>query len=917
MSSLIKLTPKTGVAIAFILNVMVFSAASKVSVELTADHVNRDELIDFAEKVIVCKNVFTPDSVSLAASVDALKLAGMFAAINIVQSDSGVTFLLTPAKYIADIRIVNAYPLFRDEVERALGIYPGDVLRTEEIQRQDSIVTALYQREGFIAPEVKLETELSAGSCDSIVTIRIKSGHYYRLRSIDIRGNRARSDFSIKRSMRSWRVSLMPGSAGRFIEAIYREDLKKGVEQYRKDGFADVVFHDTLLIDSVSGDVDAVVTIEEGDRYDIQCTRSCGRGLSRKVRQRAVEAFRNGNKNNSALRRSEKATALLLKNEGFLNSKTRVFDTTIIKRKYAKKIVTFDIETGARTTVSSIVINGVSAIDESVVRGQVLHTNKGSEKKRAFFPERLQEDAFAIEQLYTSSGFLQAKANVSSKENNNLVDVMVTIDEGTQTVVGSVTIDSLNSSHKEMLKVLTVVSGTPFRADRLKTDKRLLEAKLSEKGYPYVAVTPEVSMSSDSTKADIRYTITTGPLVTLGEIRYNGALRTKKRTLDREFNAIKEKPLSLADMIASQNNLRDMGIFSSVRLKTIGLREKRDTVHLVVEVNEKRPLHGVVGGGYETERKLYINAEAGDRNFLGLNKEIMAGVEASQIDEAIDKKTFKDLDGRVKFGLIDRRLLGLPLLSSNEIFVERTSERNVIGRSNNFGISTALSASASKHMLLGLGAKLERRRTLDNPKLSADEKAPRTLLLLTPTLTYDRRDSFTRPRKGVFFGASADFSKSLSSLVDNIVKVQVEAKSFLTPLSFLTIASVARGGYITPYGSTETIPADRLFYLGGTRNVRGFKDNLLDSSGGSVSLSATLEARITLGFNFELAAFTDAGRLGNELSSISVEQFRFSAGGGVRYLTPIGPIGLLYGRKINKKNDKDVGAFHFSIGYTF
>ena len=91
----------------------------------------------------------------------------------------------------------------------------------------------------------------------------------------------------------------------------------------------------------------------------------------------------------------------------------------------------------------------------------------------------------------------------------------------------------------------------------------------------------------------------------------------------------------------------------------------------------------------------------------------------------------------------------------------------------------------------------------------------------------------------------------------------------------------------------------------------------MDSSGGCVSLSATLEARITLGFNFELAAFTDAGRLGNELSSISVEQFRFSAGGGVRYITPIGPIGLLYGRKINMKEDKDAGAFHFCIGYTF
>ncbi|HPE45208.1 MAG TPA: BamA/TamA family outer membrane protein [Deltaproteobacteria bacterium] len=44
---------------------------------------------------------------------------------------------------------------------------------------------------------------------------------------------------------------------------------------------------------------------------------------------------------------------------------------------------------------------------------------------------------------------------------------------------------------------------------------------------------------------------------------------------------------------------------------------------------------------------------------------------------------------------------------------------------------------------------------------------------------------------------------------------------------------------------------------------------------------------------------------------------RSSAGIGMRYLTPIGPIGVLYGRKIDRKDGESAGRFHISVGYTF
>jgi outer membrane protein insertion porin family len=80
---------------------------------------------------------------------------------------------------------------------------------------------------------------------------------------------------------------------------------------------------------------------------------------------------------------------------------------------------------------------------------------------------------------------------------------------------------------------------------------------------------------------------------------------------------------------------------------------------------------------------------------------------------------------------------------------------------------------------------------------------------------------------------------------------------------------------------------------------------------------SSLEARIDLQHNFEFTLFFDAGRLSETPEEARFDDIRTSAGLGLRYITPIGPIGLLYGFKLDKKESESSGRFHFSIGYTF
>jgi len=134
---------------------------------------------------------------------------------------------------------------------------------------------------------------------------------------------------------------------------------------------------------------------------------------------------------------------------------------------------------------------------------------------------------------------------------------------------------------------------------------------------------------------------------------------------------------------------------------------------------------------------------------------------------------------------------------------------------------------------------------------------------------------------------------------------------------------MARLGQVVPYSESELVPDDQLFFLGGIRDVRGFEENLLrfDSSGdpvgGRTAIVGSVEARFDLGLNFELTCFFDIGSVQDALVDEGSEEFRPSAGLGLRYITPIGPMGILYGHKLDRQPGEDAGRFHISIGYSF
>lgn len=883
-----------------------------VSVHIDEQPHNIQQLYETARKLIVIEENKVLDTVLLQQSLDALRMCSFFERADVDISDGNVVFSLVPAKYIRDIRIRREIPLFEDDVINAMSIYPGDVFYDGMLSGQDSLITSLYEKEGFISPEVKVESIKHRKSCDQVVYVSVRAGKYYRMKNLEIIGNKAFSDFKLKSRMKTWSSSMVPGSAGRFVKAVLREDINNLVEFYRSKRFADIEIKDSVITDSSDHSVHVILTIKEGMRYKTSFSKRSERGYRKAALRKDISICKTGNKNNMGIRRSVKAIQKRLEMGGYLDAHVETDEKELVKRKYTEKQVHFSVKSGKRTTVSSINVNGLNGLDKKLVLGQMLHVDRGSRKKRAYNPDKLKEDVFAVQMLYRSHGFLNASISENVEKDSSSADIFIEVDEGKQTRVGEVVIDTAEFDNVNTNSIISVNKGDVFNNSKINQIARELQVIIAEKGYPHAEIIPEIAINNDSTVADVEFKINKGPFISMGEVNFTGAFRTRDKVLHREMKTSPGEPLSLKKIINSQKNLRDLGLFNSVRFRTIGLRERWDTVHVFVEVSEKPPFFGEAAGGYLSDKGPFLNAKVGDRNLFGLNKEAWVGAELSQVG------------GRGEFGLLEPRLFGYNYSALFNLFGEKKSELNQDWSTTSYGFSVGLTSTKGKHLIYGLTTGYERRRLYFDNGVSKDiddetfnDERPRNRVVVTPSLSYDRRDSFTRPKKGIYLGTNVDISKSVKAELDNFIKMQIETRGFFSPFTALTFASVVRCGCLYPYGGASNVPADQRFYLGGTRNVRGFKENLLDSSGGTVTLSATVEARITVGYNIEIAVFTDMGRLENDFTSFSPDQFRFSAGTGLRYITPIGPIGILYGWKLDPQPDEDKGAFHFSIGYTF
>ncbi|WP_027359165.1 outer membrane protein assembly factor BamA [Desulforegula conservatrix] len=879
--------------------------------------INTEKLHNLANDIISLKKGEAFSEEKLESSIQAIKKTGLFERITADSADGQqnplIIFKLKPARIIKDIRIKGViYPFFEKDILNSMTIFTGEAFKPKKFERQPELIAKMIEKDGFIKPVVTLVRNTDPSDGNIIIDVMIKKDNFWYIGDIKFKGNDSFSDFRLGLSLETSRSSFLPDVISRFSEATLKKEIQSLVDFYRRNGFADVAVTYDIKKNEETNTVDVVIKINEGPKYKIDFKGN--EHYWDLTLNKDVVIEKDGNKHNLGVRKSIKNIKKRYMEDGF-QSISVTTEEELLEDGKIKKLV-FVMDEGARTLVSKVSVEGNQSVPEKEIEKNMLTKESGIFFKEPFDQDILDGDAEAVVSYYKNQGFINAKTEAEAEisEDKSSANVKMIIDENSRIHTGTIKFKGLDLiSEKEAFDAINTKKGGPFSKSELEGDEKKISAMISEKGYPHVSVKASADFNADGKTVDVVFNVEQGPFVKMGNAYFYGNVRTSESLLKKELNMKAGEPFSLTKALEAQKNIRNMDIFNSVQFTSLGLAEKSDTVNLLAEIEEKKPYYFQAGVGYDSQKGMYSSAKTGDRNLFGKNKELWISGEASQT-------TYK-----AETGIADPRFTGLRFSAKTKIYTEQSEEFNQDFGTRAFGSLTEFEKKWTDSIYTSTAMRFEQREqySIDNESAAASKAEmgeSRKLVAITPAVHYDIRDSFIRPRKGMEASLSANFSKSIENDYDTFRKYKFDISFYHSPFEKLTLALAGRFGYID---AESDMPSDQLFYLGGTTSVRGYNENLLstdsngDALGGRSSVSGTLEARIELGMKFEIVTFVDTGSIGFFMGKEGDDSFKSSIGAGIGYITPIGPFSLMYGHKLDRKEDEDAGQIHFSVGYVF
>ena len=165
-------------------------------------------------------------------------------------------------------------------------------------------------------------------------------------------------------------------------------------------------------------------------------------------------------------------------------------------------------------------------------------------------------------------------------------------------------------------------------------------------------------------------------------------------------------------------------------------------------------------------------------------------------------------------------------------------------------------------------------------------------------------------------------------------KFYSKATGYLPVTKRFILAIALQAGTAYNYEGTDILPIHKRFFLGGSNTIRGFELDTVQSEsvkslkpnadpdtpiGGNAFFCGNLELRFEVIKTWWLVLFTDMGNIWADIGKFGRlrEDFRYTAGAGIRWITPIGPLRFDYGLKIDREEGESQGEWYVTLGHTF
>jgi len=605
-------------------------------------------------------------------------------------------------------------------------------------------------------------------------------------------------------------------------------------------------------------------------------------------------------------------------------------DYEVIKKNKNVQLVDliFNINEGKISKINKIFFIGNNTFTDSKLRS-IIKTRQRNYLKLSrssnYKQYQIDEDERKLINFYKESGFKNINIEIKDEfiKKRNALNVYFYINEGTQYFFGEIDFDfnklDLNEeiieniiNDEKIILSKILKKNNLYNPDVLENTKNRLVESFYDNGKFFFKI--DVLEKKLNNNYDIKIKVSEIEPIYVNNINVYGNTRTKEKVIRREIPFVEGDPFNAYELKIAKTNLQKLGFF-----KTIEINENKfnNQIDLDIEVEEISTGEFQLGVGIDTFEGATFITGLREKNIFGEGRELNVRINTSANNTIYS------------FGIVEPYIFNRDVDFIYDIsyaYKDRSdsSSYNLNEFNTDIGFKYNLSEKISHSVILEYILKdyeVTSTSASDSIQKLGGNNAD---FLLANYFNYFDLDSFIRPSKGIYTTYSNIISPATNADNGYIKNLVTFSKYF--PYKKINIFSIrAKIGNIFSLQNKE-LAVDDKFALGGAW-LRGFdqfgvgpRESYSSYVGGKNIIATKFDYnRPFFGdkdnpIDFNL--FTDIGTVfDNKVDPAkSDESIRASYGFGLKFYSPIGPIGFSWGFPLLKKDDDIERMFTFSVG---
>jgi outer membrane protein assembly factor BamA len=517
--------------------------------------------------------------------------------------------------------------------------------------------------------------------------------------------------------------------------------------------------------------------------------------------------------------------------------------------------------------------------------------------RNALVASQVRTDVLRLSNFYRDEGFLSVSVDTLIERQKKSIRVAFLITEGEPVLVDSVQVTGVDGTFWDPQSLKTL-PGQRLTRSGVEGDRLLILSALRDSGYAFADVAVRSTIRQKRGGALVSVSIDPGKRYRFGDLAVQGNRNVSAGTIKRGVTFRPGAPFEQRKVRDARLQLYRSGAFRSVVIAFPDSPAVDSTLSTLVTVSERSLRSAKLGAGYDTQNKINGSVSWTHRSAFGGAQKFRVEL----LGSAVLLEAKASLSQPYVFSSRNWMDLSVSVSEERRVNFSRTDLKGTVAFERNIAARTTLSFEIGGGVV---------------------DFSDSLFAQFATGFTNDRRNDFLDPTEGFFVQLFVQERGALFQADQELLELSGDGRWYRPLPRNSVLATKINGAVIVNLSEGGEIPGiDRLFG-GGLSSVRGWgyeqlgpKDPAGVPVGGKSKFEASIEVRTQLGKYFGAAVFLDTGNVDESFNAFDFGQFKWAAGGGVRYLSPVGPVRLDAGRRLSSDNT-DLWQYHFSIGQAF